>query len=98
MGLDSYLPLKKSGQSVIDQNLPYRFLRGQPLKFCDFSKIFASDSLYFSLNLNLVLISCNFLFFDLETKQYSSEAGRGFIRFYLCLPRPAATQDNVKVF
>ena len=32
MGLDSYLPLKKSGQSVIDQNLPYRFLRGQPLK------------------------------------------------------------------
>ena len=32
MGLDSYLPLKKSGQSVIDRNLPYRFLRGQPLK------------------------------------------------------------------
>ena len=32
MGYDSYLPLKKSGQSVIDQNLPYRFLRGQPLK------------------------------------------------------------------
>ena len=32
MGQDSYLPLKKSGQSVIDQNLPYRFLRGQPLK------------------------------------------------------------------
>ena len=31
MGQDSYLPLKKSGQSVIDQNLPYRFLRGQPL-------------------------------------------------------------------
>ena len=31
MGLDSYLPLKKSGQSVIDRNLPYRFLRGQPL-------------------------------------------------------------------
>ena len=34
MGLDRYLPLKKSGQSVKDQNLPYRFLRGQPLK-CD---------------------------------------------------------------
>ena len=33
MGQDSYLPLEKSGQSVIDQNLPYRFLRGQPLKF-----------------------------------------------------------------
>ena len=33
MGQDSYLPLKKSGQSVIDQNLPYRFLRGQPLKY-----------------------------------------------------------------
>ena len=33
MGLDSYLPLKKSGQSVIDRNLPYRFLRRQPLKF-----------------------------------------------------------------
>ena len=32
MWLDSYLPLKKSGQSVIDRNLPYRFLRGQPLK------------------------------------------------------------------
>ena len=32
MGLDSYLPLKKSGQCVIDRNLPYRFLRGQPLK------------------------------------------------------------------
>ena len=32
MGLDSYLPLKKSGQSVIDRNLPNRFLRGQPLK------------------------------------------------------------------
>ena len=32
MGLDSYLPLKKSGQSVIDRNLPYRFLSGQPLK------------------------------------------------------------------
>ena len=32
MGLDSYLPLKKSGQSVIHRNLPYRFLRGQPLK------------------------------------------------------------------
>ena len=32
MGQDSYLPLEKSGQSVIDQNLPYRFLRGQPLK------------------------------------------------------------------
>ena len=31
MGQDSYLPLEKSGQSVIDQNLPYRFLRGQPL-------------------------------------------------------------------
>ena len=29
MGLDSYLPLKKSGQSVIHRNLPYRFLRGQ---------------------------------------------------------------------
>ena len=68
------------------------------LKFRDFSKIFAWDSLYFSLNLNLVIISCNFLFFDLETKQYSSEAGRDFIRFYLCLARPAATQDNVKAF
>ena len=33
MGWDSYLPLKKSVQSVIDQNLPYQFLRGQPLKF-----------------------------------------------------------------
>ena len=32
MGQDSYLPREKSGQSVIDQNLPYRFLRGQPLK------------------------------------------------------------------
>ena len=32
MGQDSSLPLKKSGQSVIDQDLPYRFLRGQPLK------------------------------------------------------------------
>ena len=32
MGLDSYAPLKKSGQSVIHRNLPYRFLRGQPLK------------------------------------------------------------------
>ena len=32
MGQDSHLPLKKSGQSVIDRNLPYRFLRGQPLK------------------------------------------------------------------
>ena len=31
MWLDSYLPLEKSGQSVIDRNLPYRFLRGQPL-------------------------------------------------------------------
>ena len=31
MGYDSHLPLKKSGQSVIDRNLPYRFLRGQPL-------------------------------------------------------------------
>ena len=31
MGQDSYLPLEKSGQSVIEQNLPYRFLRGQPL-------------------------------------------------------------------
>ena len=34
MGQDSYLPLEKSGQSVIDQNLPYRFLRGQPLNTC----------------------------------------------------------------
>ena len=34
MGQDSYLPLEKSGQSVIEQNLPYRFLRGQPLKAC----------------------------------------------------------------
>ena len=33
MGLDSYLPLKKSGQCVIDRNLPYRFLRGQPLNY-----------------------------------------------------------------
>ena len=33
MGKDSYLPLKISGQSVIDQNLPYRFLREQPLKW-----------------------------------------------------------------
>ena len=33
MGQDSYLLLKKSGQSVIDQNLPYRFLRGEPLKY-----------------------------------------------------------------
>ena len=32
MGQDSYLPLGKPGQSVIDRNLPYRFLRGQPLK------------------------------------------------------------------
>ena len=32
MGQDSYLPLEKSGQSVIDQNLPYWFLRGRPLK------------------------------------------------------------------
>ena len=32
MGLDSYLPLKKSGQSVIDRNLPYGFLRGQLFK------------------------------------------------------------------
>ena len=31
MGKDSCLPLKKSGQSVVDRNLPYRFLRGQPL-------------------------------------------------------------------
>ena len=31
MRQDSYLPLEKSGQSVIDQNFPYRFLRGQPL-------------------------------------------------------------------
>ena len=38
MGQDSYLPLEKSGQSVIDQNLPYRFLRGQPLKHEDFSR------------------------------------------------------------
>ena len=35
MGQDSYLPLEKSGQSVIDQNLPYRFLRGQPLNHND---------------------------------------------------------------
>ena len=35
MGQDSYLPLKKLGQSVIDQNLPYRFLHGQPLKVPD---------------------------------------------------------------
>ena len=33
MGLDSYLPLKNSGQSVIHRNLPYRFLRGQPLNY-----------------------------------------------------------------
>ena len=32
MGKYSYLPLEKSGQSVIDRNLPYRFLPGQPLK------------------------------------------------------------------
>ena len=37
MGLDSYLLLKKSGQSVIDRHLPYRFLRGQPLNFVNFS-------------------------------------------------------------
>ena len=35
MGYDSHLPLKKSGQSVIDRNLPYRFLRGQPLNISD---------------------------------------------------------------
>ena len=39
MGQDSHLPLKKSGQSVIDRNLPYRFLRGQPLKSCFFRKL-----------------------------------------------------------
>ena len=33
MGQDSYLSLKKSRQSVIDQNLPYRFIRGHPLNF-----------------------------------------------------------------
>ena len=33
MGQDNYLPLKKSGQSVIGQNLPYPFLRGQPLNY-----------------------------------------------------------------
>ena len=32
MGQDNYLPLEKSGQSVMDRNLPYRFLRGQPFK------------------------------------------------------------------
>ena len=31
MGLDSYLPLKKSGQSMLHRNLPYQFLHGQPL-------------------------------------------------------------------
>ena len=35
MGQDSHLPLKNSGQSVIDRNLPYRFLRRQPLKSQD---------------------------------------------------------------
>ena len=35
MGKDSYLPLKKLEQSVTDQNLPYGFLRGQPLKVHD---------------------------------------------------------------
>ena len=39
MGWDSYLPLEKSGQSVIDRNLPYRLLRGQPLKTWDGSQI-----------------------------------------------------------
>ena len=37
MGLDSYLPLKKSGQSVIHRNLPYRFLRGQPLNIVGYA-------------------------------------------------------------
>ena len=36
MGQDNYLPLEKSGQSVIDRNLPYRLLRGQPLKLLHF--------------------------------------------------------------
>ena len=37
MGQDSYLPLKKSGQSVIHRNLPYRFVRGQPLNRLNFT-------------------------------------------------------------
>ena len=46
MGSDSYLPLENSGQSVIDQYLPYRFLRGQPLKLYTLkaSEDFASRS------------------------------------------------------
>ena len=48
MGQDSYLPLEKSGQSVIDQNLPYRFLRGQPLKLCITSVGRQACSLYYT--------------------------------------------------
>ena len=38
MGQDIYLPLKKSGQSVIHRNLSYRFLRGQPLNISQSKK------------------------------------------------------------
>ena len=47
MGQDSYLPLKKSGQSVIDQNLPYRFLRESLLTSSTFfsaSQLFRQSS------------------------------------------------------
>ena len=50
-----------------------------------FQKILDWESLNFSLNLNLVLTSFNLLFVDLETKQYSSEAGCDFISAYLVL-------------
>ena len=57
MGLDSYLPLKKSGQSVIDRNLPYRFLSGQPLKCQDLKFNRAKLVLCYPLNSRTITIA-----------------------------------------
>ena len=56
--------MKKSGQSVIDQNLPYRFLRGQPLK-CLAAKITPK-------NAHLITLS------DEKSGTMLFKAGKGF--------------------
>ena len=68
MGLDSYLPLKKSGQSVIRRNLPYRFLRGQPLKWC-FARV-KNDTKTFEKNWHKLSNSFKYIYIFLFTISY----------------------------
>ena len=66
MWLDSYLPLKKSGQSVVDRNLPYRFLRGQPLKLpmIIYDTLWSVRNRIFSVQIELLLLIASETFFD----------------------------------